>query len=231
MRYDVITFDCYGTLIDWEAGIAGAFRAAAQAGGAALDRQAVLAAYAHIEPVIQAQEYLPYREVLARTAVAVGARLGWKVPVERRGFLADSLPGWPPFPDTNPALEALAARGYTLGILSNVDDDLLAGTLNHLRVRFDLLITAQQVRSYKPAQGHFVEARRRLAGKRWLHVAQSLFHDVAPAAALGIPVVWVNRKSEPPPAMQPTAEVRDLWQLVEWLERAPSGGQAPAASR
>ncbi len=231
MRYEVITFDCYGTLIDWEAGIAEAFRTAAQAGGVALDRQAVLAAYAHIEPAIQARGYLPYREVLARTAAEVGARLGWKVPAERMGFLAESLPNWPPFSDTNRALQALAAQGYTLGILSNVDDDLLAGTLEHLRVRFDLLITAQQVRSYKPAEGHFVEAGRRLAGRRWLHVAQSLFHDVAPATARGIPVVWVNRKGEPRGALRPTAEVRDLGELVEWLERAPPGGPRVAATR
>ena len=228
MRYEVITFDCYGTLIDWEAGIAEAFRTAGRADGVALDRQAVLAAYAQIEPAIQARGYLPYREVLARTAAEVGARLGWKVPAERDGFLAESLPHWPPFPDTNPGLQALAARGYALGILSNVDDDLLAGTLEHLRVRFDLIITAQQVRSYKPAAGHFVAARRRLAGWRWLHVAQSLFHDVAPAMALGIPVVWVNRKSEPPPARRPSAEVRDLSGLVGWLEQA-SGGTATAA--
>jgi len=228
MRYEVITFDCYGTLIDWEAGIAEAFRTAARADGVALDPQAVLAAYASLEPAVQARGYLPYREVLARTAAEVAARLGWQMPAERRGFLAESLPAWPPFPDTNPALQALAARGYALGILSNVDDDLLAGTLEHLQVRFDFLVTAQQVRSYKPAAGHFLAAGRRLAGRRWLHVAQSLFHDVAPAMALGIPVVWVNRKAEPPPAPRPTAEVRDLGELVEWIEQASSGTEAAA---
>jgi FMN phosphatase YigB (HAD superfamily) len=130
------------------------------------------------------------------------------------------LPGWRPFPDTCPALEALHGAGYRLGILSNVDDDLLAGTLKHFPVPFDLLVTAQQVGSYKPAHGHFLEARRRLAGRRWLHAAQSFFHDVEPAGALGIPVVWVNRKSERSPGkVRPGGEVLDLGGLVGWLDR------------
>jgi FMN phosphatase YigB (HAD superfamily) len=101
-----------------------------------------------------------------------------------------------------------------------VDDDLLAGTRRHFPVRFDLLVTAQQVGSYKPAAGHFLEARRRLAGQRWLHAAQSYFHDVEPAVALGIPVIWINRKGERPAgAARPTAQVTTLAELVDWLDR------------
>ncbi|MBI2537877.1 MAG: HAD hydrolase-like protein [Gemmatimonadetes bacterium] len=221
MPFDVITFDCYGTLIDWEAGIAEAFLAAARGDGVALDRGAVLAAYAEVEPAVEAGRYRLYRDVLAETAVEVARRLGWGLSREEARFLPESLPRWEPFPDTGPALEALCRAGYALGILSNVDDDLLAGTRRRFPVGFDLLVTAQQVGSYKPAPGHFLEARRRLAGRRWLHAAQSYFHDVEPAGALGIPVVWVNRKGERPGgAARPEGEVADLAALVPWLARA-----------
>lgn len=217
--YDVITFDCYGTLIDWESGIAQAFLLAGRATGKALEREAVLAAYAEVEPTIEAGGYRRYREVLTDTAVEVARRLGWALERDRARFLADSLPGWRPFSDTNPSLAALAARGYRLGILSNVDDDLLAGTRRYLPTGFELLITAERVGSYKPAHGHFLETRKRLSGARWLHAAQSYFHDVEPAHALGVPVVWVNRKHEQPTgAARPDGEVTDLAGLVDWLD-------------
>jgi 2-haloacid dehalogenase/putative hydrolase of the HAD superfamily len=195
----ILTFDCYGTLIDWESGISAAFAEAAVADGVALDLAAVLAAYTQLEPVVEAETHRSYRAVLTETVRRVAARLGWPLAEERAGFLADSLPKWRPFADTNPALERLAATGYRLGILSNVDDDLLAETRRHFAVHFDLLVTAQEVGSYKPAPGHFLAARRRIGGDRWLHAAQSYFHDVMPARALGIPVAWVNRKGEPAP--------------------------------
>ncbi len=218
--YDVISFDCYGTLIDWETGIAEAFWAAARVDGKAPARDALLAAYAEVEPRVEGGGYRRYRDVLRDTAVEVARRLGWTLAPDRARFLAESLPAWRPFPDTNPSLSALHDRGYRLGILSNVDDDLLAGTRQQLSGRFDLVVTAEQVGSYKPAPGHFLEARKRVSGKRWLHVAQSYFHDVEPAVALGVPVVWVNRKGEPPAgAARPDGEVRDLAGLVEWLDR------------
>lgn len=219
--YDVITFDCYGTLVDWETGISDAFLSAARAEGRTLGRDAVLAAYADIEPRVEASGYRMYREVLTDTAAEVARRLGWPLERERARFLAESLPAWKLFPDTNPSLSALRDRGYRLGILSNVDDDLLAGTRKLLAVPFDVIVTAEQVKSYKPAHGHFVAARARLAGQRWLHAAQSYFHDVVPAAALGIPVVWVNRKGErPADAARPDGEVQTLAGLVEWLDRS-----------
>ncbi len=216
--YDVVTFDCYGTLIDWERGIGEAFAEAARQAGVAPDTGAVLAAYAEVEPVVQAEAYRPYRAVLAETARQVAARLGWALDATHARFLPESLPHWPPFPDTNPALERLGAAGYRLGILSNVDDDLLAETCRHFTLGFDLVVTAQQVGAYKPARPHFDAARERIAGRRWLHAAQSYFHDVVPARALGIPVAWINRKGERPSGeSRPDREFPSLAELVDWL--------------
>jgi 2-haloacid dehalogenase/putative hydrolase of the HAD superfamily len=218
-RYDVVTFDCYGTLIDWEDGIASAFAREAAEDGVVLDRGRVLTAYHELEPEIESREYRPYRDVLAATAMRVAHRLGWPLTAERARFLPDSLPRWKPFLDTNPALGRLAAAGYRLGILSNVDDDLLGQTLRHLPVSFEVIVTAQQVRSYKPAPGHFVEARKRIGEARWLHAVQSVFHDVVPARASAIPVAWINRKAEPPIGdAVPDAEVRNLTELADWLQ-------------
>ncbi|MGH7305662.1 MAG: HAD-IA family hydrolase [Candidatus Rokuibacteriota bacterium] len=216
--FDVITFDCYGTLIDWETGITEAFRHAAAADGASVDPAAALRALLEKDPEAQAAEYRTYRELLTDSAVRVGARLGWRISRERAAFLPDSLPHWKPFPDTNDALTRLSRAGYELGILSNVDDDLLAGTRRHLAVNFSLLVTAQQVRSYKPAPGHFTTARDRIGARRWLHGAQGYFHDVEPAVAHRIPVVWINRKGEKPTGTaRPDREFRTLTELAEWL--------------
>ncbi|MFO7166464.1 MAG: HAD family hydrolase [Chloroflexota bacterium] len=217
--YDVITFDCYGTLIDWESGIRRAFGNLAEQAGVKLDTDAALEAYQTIEPEVQAESFRRYREVLAETARRVAAQLGWPMDDDTAARFAATLPDWPPFPDTNPALERIAAAGYRLGILSNVDDDLLEGTLQHLTVTFPVIVTAEQVGSYKPAHGHFLAARERIGGLRWLHAAQSHFHDITPAGQLGLPAVWVNRKREalPPGGPAPLAEVADLAGLADWL--------------
>ena len=220
--YDVITFDCYGTLIDWERGITGAFAAELRSAGSSIGVGQVLAAYHEIEPVVQREAYRSYRDVLTETARRLARRLGWTLPEARASFLAESVPRWPPFADTNPALERLAAAGYRLGILSNVDDDLLAGTRRHFAVTFDPIVTAQQVRSYKPAHGHFLAARELIHGAgwggRWLHAAQSYFHDVTPARELSIPIVWINRKQEKPSgAARPDRELTTLGDLADWL--------------
>jgi 2-haloalkanoic acid dehalogenase type II len=216
--YDVVTFDCYGTLIDWEGGISTAFASAAAAETRQLDRTQMLRAYAEIEPSVEAALYRRYRDVLTETAQQVAERLGWPLSRERAHFLADSLPSWQPFADTNAALERLVAAGYSLGILSNIDDDLLAGTRRHFTVTFDLIVTAQQVGSYKPAHGHFIEARRRLGDQRWLHAAQSYFHDVAPARTLGIPSAWINRKHDTASdGGQANREFHTLTELADWL--------------
>ena len=223
MDADIITFDCYGTLIDWESGIIDAFRSEASKDGVKLDPASIVAAYMAEEPEVEGGQYRSYREVLTETAGRVAGRLGWKLDPDRASFLPDSLPGWRPFADTNAALEKLSTR-YKLGILSNTDDDLLAATRKHFTVEFDLIITAQQVRSYKPGYAHFQEALRRTEGKRLLHAARSYFHDVVPTAALGIPSVWVNRRHDPigPDGVRPTYEVNDLAGLADLLISDPS---------
>lgn len=209
-----LTFDCYGTLIDWESGIHEAFARAAN--GASLSRDEVLRAYAAIEPAVESGGFRSYREVLGETAARVAKQFA--LPVGDPSFLAASLPEWKPFPDTNAALRRLRAAGFRLGILSNVDDDLLAATRRHLDVDFDLIVTAQQVRSYKPAHGHFLAARDAIGGAVWIHAAQSNFHDIVPANALGIGTAWINRRGEKPlEGGVPNREFRDLAALADWL--------------
>jgi 2-haloalkanoic acid dehalogenase type II len=216
--FEIITFDCYGTLIDWEGGITSAFQQEAARAGVALDANAVITAYHHAEPEVESVAYLPYREVLAETARRVADALGLVIAPERANFLTQSLPHWTPFPDTNAALERLARR-FQLGILSNIDDDLLAATRQHFTVDFDLIVTAQQVKSYKPGFAHFNEAKQRIGNKRWLHAAQSYFHDVVPANQFGVPSAWVNRKAERADAggPQPNFEVSNLTELADLL--------------
>jgi len=216
--YDIITFDCYGTLIDWESGIVNAFLSEAAVDGIELEAESIIAAYMSEEPGVEAGQYRPYKEVLRETAQRVAAELGWKIGPERAGFLAASVPKWQPFLDTNLALERLA-RKFQLGILSNIDDDLLEATLKHLTVRFAFTITAEQVHSYKPGLAHFRQATARTPGLRLLHAAQSYFHDVVPTSSLKIPVAWVNRKSERigEAGIEPTYQVEDLTGLVDLL--------------
>jgi 2-haloalkanoic acid dehalogenase type II len=216
--HDVITFDCYGTLIDWERGIREAFAAEAMRLGVPVDTEQALALYTEIEPVVESEPFRTYREVLAETARRIAARLQWPLPGARAGFLAESLPYWRPFPDTNRALMQLTGAGYQLGILSNVDDDLLAWTRRHLLAFFEIVVTAQQVGSYKPAHPHFIAARDLIGSRRWLHAAQSYFHDVIPARALGIPVAWINRKREAPlDGEKPDHVFPTLAELADWL--------------
>ena len=222
--YDIITFDCYGTLIDWQRGIARAFLAEAEAAGVAaeleLEPERVLGIYHEVEPHVQAEAFRSYRTVLAETATRVAEFLGWDMEPAAAERFAASVPAWPPFADTDAALQRLASAGYALGILSNVDDDLLAGSRQHFAAPFELIVTAQQVRSYKPGHAHFLAAREYIGERRWLHAAQSLFHDVRPCNELGIPVVWINRQNESiePGGPQPLHIVPTLAALADWLE-------------
>ena len=220
--YEVITFDCYGTLIDWERGVRDGFAAAAAASGHTVDTAAAARLFAEIEPVVQAEVFRSYRDVLTETGRRVAVQLGWTLPAARAGFLAESMLGWTPFPDTNMSLRRLVTAGYRLGILSNVDIDLLAWTRRHFAAPFELIVTAEQVRSYKPAPGHFLEARTRIGGRPWLHAAQSYFHDVTPCRALNIPCAWINRKGEAPAgSARPDREFRTLSALADWLAPSP----------
>lgn len=217
-QYQIVTFDCYGTLIDWEQGISEAFLRAARENGVELRPDEVLATYATVEQVVEREHYRSYRDVLTESAARVAHALGWALAYERATFLLTSLPSWKPFPDTNAALERLRAAGYRLGILSNVDRDLLDATRRHFTVDFDLVVTADKVHSYKPAAAHFEEARKQIGDAPWLHAAQSNVHDIVPANALGIPTAWVNRRGQQPlPGGTPTMEVKDLAELAERL--------------
>jgi 2-haloacid dehalogenase/putative hydrolase of the HAD superfamily len=169
------------------------------------------------EAQVEHEGYRKYRDVLTETASRLARQFAW--PSGPSSFLADSLPDWRTFADTNRALEELVRRGVRLGILSNVDRDLLSATRRHFTVDFDLIVTAEDVRSYKPAHGHFLAARKHIDQQVWLHAAQSHFHDVMPCVELGIPVVWVNRGKAAEREPRPTAEVPDLAGLVSWLDQ------------
>ncbi len=220
---EVITFDCYGTLIDWETGIRNAFRQAiAKNASENIPETKVFELYEEEERRIQKEgPYRSYRSVLSLAALAVAKRTGWRLAEARSHFLAEALPKWTPFPDTNPALERLSRR-HKLGILSNVDNDLLEGTRKHLTVPFDIIVTAETVNSYKPGPAHFEQARRIIGDHRgWLHVAASQYHDIEPATRLGINAVWVNRKYDQPMyrhSKETIKKVKDLTQLADWLD-------------
>jgi 2-haloacid dehalogenase len=192
--FDVLTFDCYGTLIDWEAGIAAAVRMQfGDAMSAASDEQ-IVAAFAEIEHEAEVP-YTSYREVLALSLRGIGERLGVAVSdAQARGF-GSSVGQWPAFPDSAAALARLQER-FKLAVITNCDDDLFAQSERRLGVSFDYVITAQQAGSYKPDHANFELAFQRIdePRERILHVAQSLFHDHVPAKALGMTSVWIDRR-------------------------------------
>ncbi|TMK41290.1 MAG: haloacid dehalogenase [Actinobacteria bacterium] len=212
-----ITFDVYGTLIDWETGIYEAFKREAERDGFTIEKDELISLFHEIEREIQAGSYELYAEVLRRTAVEIAKRLKWPLEPSRSGFLPDSVPAWKPFRETKPALERTAKK-YNVGLLSNIDDKLLGQTRRHLPMDFDLVVTAQQVRSYKPDSAHFTECARRIGGKKgWVHVASSYYHDVEPCLKARVPVIWVNRKKEKLESNQrkPTAVVPNLREAVK----------------
>jgi 2-haloacid dehalogenase/putative hydrolase of the HAD superfamily len=214
-----VTFDVYGTLIDRDTGVYEAFAAEAARDGVELDRNELLALVREITREIEGGSYELYAEVLRRTAIEVAKRLNWALEPSRSGFLPDSVQRWKPFKETNVQLAKLAKK-YKLGLLSNVDDKLLGQTRRHIPTDFDLVVTAQQVRSYKPDPAHFTECARRMGGKRgWVHVAASHYHDVAPCIKARVPVIWVNRNKETLDSSQrkPTAEVPNLREAAKLL--------------
>ena len=193
--FRVLTFDCYGTLIDWESGILAALRPMLRAHGVARDGEEILELYARLESEAETGEYRTYRDVLRRVVDGVGHGWGFApTPAERRS-LEDALPEWEPFPDTVDALQRLHRR-YQLAIVSNTDDDLFAATAERLGIRFDAVVTAQQARAYKPALAIFQRALERIQqpASRILHIAQSLHHDIPPARRLGIATVHIDRR-------------------------------------
>ena len=192
------TFDCYGTLVDWNAGLR-----------RALGSDELLARYHELEPEVQAEDPArSYREVLRVTARRIGSDAD----------PAASLPAWPVFPDVRAALTAARERGWRLAILSNTDRDLLDTTLETIGVPFDLSIVASEIGSYKPAAPHWRVFEERVGSLPDAHVAQSLFHDIATANALGIPTVWINRLHERADT-EPTIERPNLTGLADVLEQ------------
>lgn len=222
-RFKVLTFDCYGTMIDWEAGIFSALRPILTAHGKKIADSALLELYSELEAEAEQGEFLHYRDVLQSVVRGFGERLGFTPTDAEVRSLHESLPNWQPFSDTVAALRKLKSR-YQLAVLSNVDDDLFASTAPKLGVAFDLVITAQQAGCYKPCVRMFTLAEDRIGVGRgqWLHVGQSIYHDVIPAKALGIATVWVNRPSRRPGAgaakaasAKPDLEVPNLQTLAD----------------
>jgi 2-haloacid dehalogenase len=218
-KIEWVTFDVYGTLIDWETGAYEAFTKEAERDGFTIERDELIRLFHEIQIDIQSGSYELYAEVLRRTAVRIAKELGWPLEPSRSNFLPDSVQQWAPFKETNAQLDRFAKK-FNIGLISNIDDKLLGLTRRHFRTDFDLVVTAQQVRSYKPDPAHFTEAERRIGGKKgWVHVAQSYYHDVEPLLKKRVPVVWVNRHKETLESGQkpPTAEVANLREAAKLL--------------
>lgn len=198
-RYEVLTFDCYGTLIDWEGGILGALKPLLAAHQIEMTDDALLELYAEVEADLEKGDYLKYRQVLEAAVQGLGDRLGFTPTDAEKRVLPESVQHWQPFPDTVEALKKLKQK-YKLVILSNIDDDLFAGSAKHLQVPFDAIITAEQVQSYKPALNHFNRMLQQLnlSTDQVLHVAQSIYHDIVPARSIGLSTIWVNRRHDRP---------------------------------
>jgi 2-haloacid dehalogenase len=192
----VVTTDCYGTLIDWEKGITDSFEEEAERDGLTLDTKALLERFFEVQAQIMSGSYELYAEVLRRAAVSVAEEIGWTLEPSRAQFLPDSVESWPPFREANAAMDRLKER-YEIGIVSNIDDKLLGISRRHIRAELDIVVTAQQVRSYKPDETHFRETARRLGGKQgWVHIGSAYDADIAPCIKRKVPVIWVNRHGE-----------------------------------
>ena len=222
-----LTFDCYGTLIDWENGILTAIAPVLERHKISVKPDQVLRLFAKYEAEQEARAWQSYHDVLRAVMSAIASVLDFNPDACELEALPDSVGGWLPFPDTITALRRFKAR-YKLVIISNIDDALFAKTAKRLEVEFADVITAEQVRHYKPSPENFRFALKRLgvSPRQVLHVAQSLFHDHVPAKQLGFTTVWVNRPSRLPniglsmPAdVRPDLEVRDLQSLVAVMDR------------
>jgi 2-haloacid dehalogenase/putative hydrolase of the HAD superfamily len=214
-----VTFDVYGTLIDWESGVADAFEREASRDGFTIDRDEVIRHFHEVSREVEGGSYELYAEVLRRTALEVAKRIEWPLEPSRSGFLPDSVQRWPPFKETQAQLNKFKKK-FQVGLISNIDDKLLGQTRRHIAIDYDLVVTAQQVRSYKPDPAHFKECARRVGGKKgWLHIASSYYHDVEPCLKEKVPVIWVNRKKEQlePGRKKPTEETKTLLEAAKLL--------------
>jgi 2-haloacid dehalogenase len=226
--YDALTFDCYGTLIDWETGILTGLRLVLVAHDVERDDDELLETYARHEARLEAGPYLPYREVLAGSLRGLAEELGFKPSDDEVLGFSRSVGNWPAFGDSGDALRQLKRR-FRLGVITNCDDDLFAASDRRLGVEFDWVVTAQEARSYKPAVRNFELALERIdvPRERILHVAQSLFHDHVPAKRLGLTTVWINRRAgregfgaTPPATAEPDLTVPDMRTFADLATRA-----------
>lgn len=222
-RFDALTFDCYGTLIDWERGILDALQPVLAAHDVAATGDRLLESFARHEAAVEAGEYRTYREVLAASVRGVCADVGVEPSDQAVADFAGSVGAWPAFPDTARALRRLARR-YRLGVITNCDDDLFTRSNRRLGVQLDWVVTAQQARGYKPRLETFAFAFARIdvPRERILHVAQSLFHDHVPAKSIGMTTVWVDRRAgrggsgaTPPAIATPDLVVPDMATLAD----------------
>ena len=221
-RFQWLSFDCYGTLIDWETGLLGYLRPLLESKGYALSDAQILNLYSEFEPRAQSGPYRCYREVLAQVVGDFARQLRFSVSAADANGLAESIRNWQSFADTVPALRRLQSR-YKLAVLSNIDNDLFAYTAPKLELDFDAVVTAQQVHSYKPSFNNFEALLRRyqIPRERLLHVAESLYHDVVPAHSLEIATVCVNRRQGKEAAAtklveaHPDLEVPNIGKLAE----------------
>jgi 2-haloacid dehalogenase len=221
--FDALTFDCYGTLIDWETGLLEALRPIVEAHDVACRDEQLLESYGRHEAALEAGPYLSYRDVLAGSLRGIGRDLGFEPSEAELEAISRSVGDWPAFPDSPAALERLRTR-FRLGVITNCDDDLFALSNRRLGVDFDWVITAEQARGYKPGLRGFELAFERidLPRERILHVAQSLFHDHVPAKRLGMTTVWIDRRHDregfgatPPADAQPDLTVADMRTFAE----------------
>ena len=224
-QYEALSFDCYGTLIDWESGILTAVRPVLSFHRIDLSEVQILELYAQLESEAEAGEYVKCREILRKVIQGFGQKLGF-VPISAElDCLANSLKDWQPFPDTVEALQALK-KSFRLAVISNVDLDLFAESLKYPKVAFDFIIPAERIKSYKPALRNFEFAIERIGvpPHKILHIGQSVYHDIIPAKQMGLSTVWVNRRkgkrgfgATPKASARPDFEVADLGSLVSMI--------------
>jgi 2-haloacid dehalogenase len=221
--FDALTFDCYGTLIDWETGILNALQPVLQAHEAAVEAEPLLEAFARHEAALEAGPYLRYADVLAGCLRGLGDELGFEPTETEQTTFGRSVAEWPAFADSPEALARLKQR-FKLGVITNCDDDLFAASNRRLDIDFDWVVTAEQAGGYKPRPENFTFAFERIdvPRERILHVAQSLFHDHVPAKALGMTTVWIDRRqgrsgggATPPADARPDLTTPDLKTFAE----------------
>lgn len=227
-HFKVLTFDCYGTLIDWETGILSAIRMILANHYIVLSDEKILEFYAELEADLEKGTFQNYKSVLKGIVEGFGKKFGFEAGEFEKIYLVESLKAWQPFPDTVDALKRLK-KNFKLAIISNIDNDLFSYTEKHLQMSFDWVITSEYVGSYKPSLNNFIKAIEIIGMPKneILHIGQSLYHDIAPAKTLGLSTVWVNRHqgekgyygATPPAEAEPDIEVRDLKELVEKMEK------------